>query len=503
MTYLSPVLTIAGTDPSGGAGIMADLKTFQARRTYGMAVVTSVVAQNTCGVRGVQHIETAIIDQQLACVYDDIKPKAVKTGMLAERETISLVASYLKKYPQPYVLDPVMVATSGHRLIDSDAVEALKEDLLPLATIITPNLPEAEILVGYDLSDEVSIIKAGYDIQKQYSVRNVLIKGGHLDGLAKDYLFLEKEGLITLSNQRINTIHTHGTGCTFAAVVAAELAKGQSILNAVSTAKSFITSAIETAPELGLGNGPVNHTSCITNNVVKNFTANGLLALGASPAMSECIEDLEDLLKVANALLINIGTLTKESWQLYQEAIKIANKNQVPVVLDPVAAGASRFRLEVSLDLLKNYSISLLRGNGSEIAALVGEKQASKGADGGKVADLESIAVKANQVFDVPVVVTGETDAIAVRGEVRLLQNGSPLMPLVTGTGCLLGAVLAAFIGSSDRSDDLACLTEAMTVYNVSGEIAEKVAKGKGVGSFQVAFLDALSQMKSEMIMDK
>lgn len=261
MTYLAPVLTIAGTDPSGGAGIMADLKTFQARRTYGMAVVTSVVAQNTCGVRGVQHIETAIIDQQLACVYDDIKPKAVKTGMLAERETISLVASYLKKYPQPYVLDPVMVATSGHRLIDSDAVEALKEDLLPLATIITPNLPEAEVLVGYDLSDEVSIIKAGYDIQKQYSVRNVLIKGGHLDGLAKDYLFLEKEGLITLSNQRINTIHTHGTGCTFAAVVAAELAKGQSILNAVSTAKSFITSAIETAPELGLGNGPVNHTS--------------------------------------------------------------------------------------------------------------------------------------------------------------------------------------------------------------------------------------------------
>ncbi|HEM9695270.1 TPA: hydroxyethylthiazole kinase [Streptococcus agalactiae] len=238
-------------------------------------------------------------------------------------------------------------------------------------------------------------------------------------------------------------------------------------------------------------------TICITNNVVKNFTANGLLALGASPAMSECIEDLEDLLKVADALLINIGTLTKESWQLYQEAIKIANKNQVPVVLDPVAAGASRFRLEVSLDLLKNYSISLLRGNGSEIAALIGEKQASK------VADLESIAVKANQVFDVPVVVTGETDAIAVRGEVRLLQNGSPLMPLVTGTGCLLGAVLAAFIGSSDRSDDLACLTEAMTVYNVAGEIAEKVAKGKGVGSFQVAFLDALSQMKSEMIMDK
>lgn len=244
-------------------------------------------------------------------------------------------------------------------------------------------------------------------------------------------------------------------------------------------------------------------TICITNNVVKNFTANGLLALGASPAMSECIEDLEDLLKVADALLINIGTLTKESWQLYQEAIKIANKNQVPVVLDPVAAGASRFRLEVSLDLLKNYSISLLRGNGSEIAALIGEKQASKGADGGKVADLESIAVKANQVFDVPVVVTGETDAIAVRGEVRLLQNGSPLMPLVTGTGCLLGAVLAAFIGSSDRSDDLACLTEAMTVYNVAGEIAEKVAKGKGVGSFQVAFLDALSRMKSEMIMDK
>lgn len=261
MTHLDTVLTIAGTDPSGGAGAMADLKSFQARGTYGMAVITSIVAQNTQGVKSVMTIDNQMIKDQLDVVFEDIPPQAVKSGMLAKPEMIKIVAEYLKKYKVPYVLDPVMVATSGDKLISEEAVEAIKDQLLSLATLITPNLPEAEVLVGYPITDEATIIKAGFDIQNKYHVKNLLIKGGHGSGNAKDFLFLEDEGFITFDEERINTKHTHGTGCTFAAVCAAEIAKGRTVLEAVHLAKLFITCAIKTAPELGYGNGPVNHVT--------------------------------------------------------------------------------------------------------------------------------------------------------------------------------------------------------------------------------------------------
>ncbi|CAM4189254.1 hydroxymethylpyrimidine/phosphomethylpyrimidine kinase [Streptococcus penaeicida] len=262
MTQLHTVLTIAGTDPSGGAGVMADLKSFQARNVYGMAVITSLVAQNTCGVRAVENVSVDFIKQELDCVFEDIPPQAIKSGMLASLEIIDLVADYLQDHQDiPYVLDPVMVATRGHRLINEDAIEALRQKLLPLATVITPNLMEAEVIIDRPLTDEVSIIRAGRDIQSLYQVKNVIIKGGHLEGEAIDYLFLEDGSIKMLSSQRVDTKHTHGTGCTFAAVIAAELAKGKSVSQAFSTAKAFITKAIETAPELGKGNGPVNHTT--------------------------------------------------------------------------------------------------------------------------------------------------------------------------------------------------------------------------------------------------
>ena len=187
-------------------------------------------------------------------------------------------------------------------------------------------------------------------------------------------------------------------------------------------------------------------TICITNNVVKNFTANGLLALGASPAMSEYQDDLEDLLPYASGLLINIGTLNDINWKLYKDALGIAEKHGIPTVLDPVAAGAGAYRKKVSLDLLAHHKISLLRGNAGEIAALIGKKIDVKGVDSTQAENIGELALKANQTFQIPVVITGQRDAIAVNGKVRLLDNGSSLMPLVTGTGCLLGAVLAAFI---------------------------------------------------------
>ena len=261
MTSLHVALSIAGTDPTGGAGIMADLKSFQARSVYGMAVVTSVVAQNTKGVQLIRHLDQEILEEQLKSVFQDIVPDAIKTGMLAQVETIELVASYLAEQKCPYVLDPVMVATSGDRLIEEDAIQALKTKLLPLATIITPNLPEAEVLVGRTLKSENDIMNAGRWIRKELGVKNVVIKGGHLAKVASDYLFLEDGEISVISAARIATNHTHGTGCTYAAVITAELAKGRTVAQAVETTKRFITEAIQTVPELCHGNGPVNHTT--------------------------------------------------------------------------------------------------------------------------------------------------------------------------------------------------------------------------------------------------
>ncbi|WP_288166718.1 hydroxyethylthiazole kinase [Streptococcus pneumoniae] len=212
---------------------------------------------------------------------------------------------------------------------------------------------------------------------------------------------------------------------------------------------------------------------CITNDVVKNFTANGLVALGASPAMSEFPADLEDLLKYAGGLLINIGTLTDENWKLYQAALKIAEKYNVPAVLDPVACGAGEYRKKVADDLINNYKLAAIRGNAGEIA------------------------LAANEKFNIPIVVTGEVDAIAVNGEVVTIHNGSAMMPKVIGTGCLLGAVVASFIGL-EKGQELKSLETAMLVYNIAGEMAEKRPNGHLPGTFKVEFINALYEITDE-----
>ena len=258
MTKLNIALTIAGTDPTGGAGIMADLKSFQARGVYGMAVVTSVVAQNTLGVQKIHNIPLDILDAQLNSVFSDITPNAIKTGMLANVEIMEVVKKYLSK-DIAYVVDPVMVATSGDKLIDSNARNHLKNEILPLATIITPNVPEAEEIVGFKIVTEDDVCRAGKFIIDEVGCKSVVIKGGHLEGNAKDYLFTRNDSPHIWESERINTKHTHGTGCTFSAVITAELAKGNDLVTSVDIAKKFITAAIKNSPEIGHGSGPVNH----------------------------------------------------------------------------------------------------------------------------------------------------------------------------------------------------------------------------------------------------
>ncbi len=257
---MKSALSIAGTDPSGGAGTTVDLKVFQSRHVYGMSVVTSIVAQNTTGVQQVFDQPLDVIEAQLKSVYSDIIPDAVKTGMLASSDVMDVVRPYILNDRIPYVIDPVMVAKSGDDLLDDAGKSAVRYKLLDVATVATPNLPELERILEMTIETRDDIDRAGRRFINEIGSQAVVIKGGHMEGDATDYLFT-KHDCIVLPAERTVTRHTHGTGCTLSAVIAAELAKGRSIEASVRTAKAYITSAIQHAPGLGHGNGPVNHFS--------------------------------------------------------------------------------------------------------------------------------------------------------------------------------------------------------------------------------------------------
>lgn len=259
MIRIKTALTIAGTDPTGGAGIQADLKAFQEREVYGMSVLTSAVAQNTLGVQDIHNLPQAFIDQQLKSVFSDIKPDAIKTGMIATIEMMELIADYFERYREiPYCLDPVMVATSGDVLMEEASQTTIKYRLLPLATVVTPNLSETEILVERKVTTIQAMEEAAIEIVHDLGAQSVVVTGGHLEGGATD-VFYDGNQVHHLTSERFDTIHTHGTGCTFSAVITAELAKGRTILEAVQLAKAYITDGIRYSLKLGKGNGPTNH----------------------------------------------------------------------------------------------------------------------------------------------------------------------------------------------------------------------------------------------------
>ena len=250
-------LSIAGSDPSGGAGIQADLKTFHQRKVYGMAVITLLTAQNTRGVQAVYVMKPAQVIRQLQAVLADIPPQAAKTGALGDEAVIRAVASSARKFHFPLVVDPVMVSKHGASLLKKSAVRVFIKDLMPCATLITPNLCEAQALSGIKVRDLDSMEKAARIIAG-LGPQAVLVKGGHLQGEAID-LFYQDGKVRFLKAARIRTRHTHGTGCTYSAAITAELAKGQDLLSAITIAKKFITRAISTSPGLGKGMGPVDH----------------------------------------------------------------------------------------------------------------------------------------------------------------------------------------------------------------------------------------------------
>lgn len=255
---MQKVVTIAGTDPSGGAGAQADLKTFMAHKVYGMSIITALVAQNTCGVRDIVNVNPHFLKEQFDCVFEDIFPDAVKIGMVSEPELIHVIVEKLKEYKaKNIVIDPVMVSTSGDRLLAETALNLLKKELLPLADIITPNIPEAEVLCEHSIHTKEEMVMAAEKIGKDYQ-GYILIKGGHFMDCADDLLYHQGK-VLWLSCEKIQNPNTHGTGCTLSSAIASNLALGYDMVSSVKHAKAYITGALRDGLDLGKGSGPLNH----------------------------------------------------------------------------------------------------------------------------------------------------------------------------------------------------------------------------------------------------
>ena len=251
-------LTIAGSDCSGGAGIQADLKTMTMNGVYAMSAITAMTAQNTTGVFAIQESTPDFLRQQIDAVFEDIYPDAVKIGMAATGELIRVIADRLKFYDaKNVVVDPVMVATSGSSLMKNDAVQTLAEDLLPVSALVTPNIPEAQILSGLTIETKEDMITAAKQIGDNYHCA-VLLKGGHSINDANDLLYANGE-LTWFEGKRINNHNTHGTGCTLSSAIASNLAKGFSLAESVQRAKNYISGALAAMLDLGKGSGPMNH----------------------------------------------------------------------------------------------------------------------------------------------------------------------------------------------------------------------------------------------------
>ena len=261
---MKTALTIAGSDSSGGAGIQADIKTMAANGVYAMSAITALTAQNTTGVSDIMEVTPKFLGEQIDSVFTDIRPGAVKIGMVASAQLISKIAEKLKEYDaKNVVVDPVMVATSGARLISEDATDTLKQKLFPLATVLTPNIPEAEVLTGMKIKSAEDMIRAAEQISKEYDCA-VLCKGGHQIHTANDLLFADGT-YHWFEGKRIDNPNTHGTGCTLSSAIASNLAKGYDLQTAVERAKEYISGALAAMLDLGSGSGPMDHGFAIKN----------------------------------------------------------------------------------------------------------------------------------------------------------------------------------------------------------------------------------------------
>ena len=255
---MKTVLTIAGSDCSGGAGIQADIKTITVHKMYAMSVITALTAQNTTGVYDVLNVTPLFLEKQLECIFTDIFPDSIKIGMVSDSNLIISIVKYLREYnASNIVIDPVMISSSGSSLLTKDALSKLTEHLLPLGTVITPNIPEAEVLCNMKIKNEEDMYKAAEVASAKFGT-SVLIKGGHKNGEAADILFSENK-FSRFCSERVDTRNTHGTGCTLSSAIACGLADGLTVDKSICKAKQYLTGALKAMMDIGSGSGPINH----------------------------------------------------------------------------------------------------------------------------------------------------------------------------------------------------------------------------------------------------
>jgi hydroxymethylpyrimidine/phosphomethylpyrimidine kinase len=311
MEYEGIALTIAGSDSGGGAGIQADLKTFQAFNVFGVSAITSITSQNTLGVRSIQDINPEIVGDQIDMIMEDMGCDAAKTGMVSNKEIIETIADRVRKYNiDKLVVDPVMVSKSGNRLLKKDAESSLINKLIPLSYLLTPNVSEAKIISGVKISNIEDAKKAAKKIVG-LGVKNIIIKGGHLEGnKAIDILFSEEEYTF-FESERIDSKNTHGTGCTLSSAITASLSRGENLLNSVKIAKDYVTRAIENAPEIGKGFGPLYHL--VTPKAISAFEREAKdfdywFSKNKNVFEAELLAEKELVSNVENAVSIGVGS---------------------------------------------------------------------------------------------------------------------------------------------------------------------------------------------------
>jgi hydroxymethylpyrimidine/phosphomethylpyrimidine kinase len=490
------ILTIAGSDSSGGAGIQGDLKTITAHGAHGLTVITAITAQNTRRITSIFPVEN--VKEQLVALMEDIEIHGIKIGMLYTVDNVKVVIDFLKSlniksvkvskspYVQmdklneqvislreiPVVIDPLMISSTNKPLVSDEALELMMSELFGFATLITPNVNEAKHIGGMDIHDHQSMETCAKMIYDKIYVP-VLIKGGHLekDGLSTD-IYYDGNKIIPFSLSYEKACHTHGTGCCLSSAITCRLAEGKSLEESMILGKLFVTRAIKNGYPLGKGEGPVDPIiHFITNYVTMNDVANCCMAAGGRPIMAEAVEEMEDIVPWNNGLLINLGTMNKGRVELMETALSFV-PDQHPVLLDPVGCGSSFFRLNVALNLLKTGKISFLKLNSLEGIALLNESiTKGSGVDSIEI-EIEDKQQLAKSLVDkyitynkkLIVIVTGVVDVVADKNQIKAIYGGTKMQQKITGTGCMLNSILLTFIAKSRISDQ----------YNADGSIADQ-----------------------------
>ena len=467
-TSIPRALTIATSDSGGGAGIQADLKAFAAAGVYGMSALVALTAQNTKEVTAVHELPTDFIRAQLHAVFDDIGVDAAKTGMLFSRAIIDTVADFLHQRRVPLVVDPVMVASSGAKLLLDDAVDTLVSRLFPLATVVTPNLNEAVALAGFDGTRRrarraaARARRAGGDRHRRSRRRGrrppVRRRAARRDpGRAprrrrdarrRLHALGDARGAAREGRARSRTPRARRRALPLEAVRngLVEIGGGEGPVDVLAPEGSGV-SAGSTLARLR-EQRPLVHQ--ITNYVVMNETANATLALGALPVMAHAREEVEEMVGLAGALVLNIGTLSPHWVEAMLAAGKAANARGIPVVLDPVGAGATRYRTETAKRLLDEIDVTVLRGNAGEVATLVGVKAEVRGVESiGAAGDPAELAREAARTLELVASVTGPVDHVSDGERSLAVANGHELLATVTGTGCMSSAITGCFLAAN------------------------------------------------------